>query len=126
MVLPILSVQFFRAARGKTAHQKESRSALPKAKTPAAQIVQSRYLDPCAISNGEKMILFFGTRQVVRDDNRPGEGVRQCPRCGQLVAFRPRRMRTYVHLFWVPLIPIDAWQLVIECPSCRTQFAVAS
>jgi DNA-directed RNA polymerase subunit RPC12/RpoP len=72
------------------------------------------------------MIIFFGTRQVVRDDDRPGEGVRQCPHCGQLVIFKPRRGRTYVHLFWVPLIPINAWQPLIECPSCRTRFAVAS
>jgi DNA-directed RNA polymerase subunit RPC12/RpoP len=70
------------------------------------------------------MIIFFGTRQVVRDDDRPGEGVRQCPRCGQYVVFKPRRARTYVHLFWIPLIPIDGGQPLIECPNCRARFEV--
>jgi predicted RNA-binding Zn-ribbon protein involved in translation (DUF1610 family) len=71
------------------------------------------------------MIIFFGTRQVVRDDNRPDEGVRQCPRCGQFVVFRSRRARTFVHVFWIPLIPIGAEQLLIECPNCRARFEVA-
>jgi hypothetical protein len=71
------------------------------------------------------MIIFFGTRQVVRDDDRPGEGVRQCPRCGQYVVFRPRRARTFIHLFWIPLIPIGGGQPLIECPNCRTRFEVA-
>jgi DNA-directed RNA polymerase subunit RPC12/RpoP len=71
------------------------------------------------------MIIFFGTRQVVRDDDRPGEGVRQCPHCGQFVVFKPRRARTFVHLFWIPLFPIDAGQPLIECPNCRTRFDVA-
>jgi DNA-directed RNA polymerase subunit RPC12/RpoP len=71
------------------------------------------------------MIIFFGTRNVVRDDARLAGGVQQCPHCGQLVVFKPRRTRTYVHVFWLPVIPIDAWQPLIECPSCRTRFAVA-
>jgi hypothetical protein len=33
MVLPILGVRFFRAQRGKTAHEEKKRTALPKAKT---------------------------------------------------------------------------------------------
>jgi len=33
MVLPILCVWFFRAERGKTKHQKQSSTALPKAKS---------------------------------------------------------------------------------------------
>jgi len=71
------------------------------------------------------MIIFFGTRQVVRDDDRTGEGVRQCPRCGQFVVFKPRRARTYVHLFWIPLIPIDPGQPIIECPNCHLRLAGA-
>lgn len=69
------------------------------------------------------MIIFFGTREVVRDDDRPGGDPRQCPRCGQYVVFRPRRARTYLHLFWIPLIPLGAGQRVLECPNCRARFA---
>ena len=71
------------------------------------------------------MIIFFGTRQVLRDDDRPGGGVRECPRCGRFVVFKPRRARTFVHLFWIPLIPVDAGRPLIECPSCQARFEVA-
>lgn len=71
------------------------------------------------------MIVFFGTRQVVRDDDRPRGGPQQCPRCGQLNVFRARRSRPYFHIFWIPLIPLGAGQPLVECPSCRAQFAAS-
>ena len=66
------------------------------------------------------MIIFFGTRQVVRDDDRPGGGVRPCPRCGQYAQFTPRRARTYFHVFWIPLIPLGGGQpiLRVSCNHC--------
>lgn len=71
------------------------------------------------------MIIFFGTRQVVRDDHRPGGNPQQCPRCGQYVVFRPRISRNYIHIFWIPLVPIGGAQNLIECPNCHARFAVA-
>jgi hypothetical protein len=71
------------------------------------------------------MIIFFGTRTVVRDDQRPGGGPRQCPHCGQVALFRTRVARTYIHLFWLPLIPLGAGQPVIECSNCKARFATA-
>ena len=71
------------------------------------------------------MIIFFGTRQIVRDDERPDE-TRQCPRCGQYAVFKSRRARTFFHIFWIPLIPIGAGQSLRECQNCHTRFAVAS
>jgi hypothetical protein len=71
------------------------------------------------------MIIFFGTRTVVRDDQRPGGGPRQCPHCGQVTLFRTRMARTYIHLFWLPLIPLGAGQPVIECGNCKARFATA-
>ena len=68
------------------------------------------------------MIIFFGTRQVVRDDDRPGIGMQQCPRCGQYATMRPRRSRTYVHLFWIPLIPLGQGEPIWECERCRSRF----
>lgn len=70
------------------------------------------------------MIIFFGTRQVVRDDDRPSGDVQQCPSCGQYVVFKPRRAQSYIHVFWIPLIPIGKPQGLIECPQCRARFAV--
>ncbi|KPV48680.1 hypothetical protein SE17_36760 [Kouleothrix aurantiaca] len=71
------------------------------------------------------MLIFFGTRQVVRDDARPGGGMQQCPRCGQYAMFAPRTARTYVHVFWIPIIPLGAAEPVLECQNCHTRFAVA-
>lgn len=70
------------------------------------------------------MIIFFGTRQVVRDDDRPGGGMRQCPQCGQYAQFKPRTMRTFIHVFWLPLVPLGAAQPVFECQNCHTRFTV--
>jgi uncharacterized C2H2 Zn-finger protein len=71
------------------------------------------------------MIIFFGTRQVVRDDDRPGSEMQQCPRCGQYGLFKPRRARSFFHVFWIPLIPLGAAQPILECPHCHTRFSVA-
>jgi predicted RNA-binding Zn-ribbon protein involved in translation (DUF1610 family) len=67
-------------------------------------------------------IIFFGTRQIVRDDERPDGGMRQCPNCGQYALFKARRSRTFFHLFWIPLFPIGKGQPVWECQNCRTRF----
>ncbi len=64
-------------------------------------------------------ILFFGTREVVRDADRPGErGYQQCPRCGQYAEFRPRSARTWLHIFWIPVIPLGGAIPIIECGNC--------
>ena len=72
------------------------------------------------------MILFFGIRQVVRDDNRPGGGTQQCPKCGQYAIFKPRTARTFVHIFWIPIIPLGAAEPILECQNCHTRFGVAA
>lgn len=68
-------------------------------------------------------ILFFGTRNVVRDDERPGGGPRQCPNCGQVAMFRTRQSRSYAHIFWIPLIPLGAGQPIVECSNCKARYA---
>jgi hypothetical protein len=70
------------------------------------------------------MIIFFGTRQVVRDDDRPS-GMQQCPSCGQFAVFKPRTARTFFHVFWIPLIPLGAAQPIVECQNCHTRFTAA-
>jgi phage terminase large subunit GpA-like protein len=69
-------------------------------------------------------IVFFGTRQVVRDVGRPGAGgYQQCPRCGQYAQFRLRRARTWLHLFWIPLIPLGSATPILECGNCHLRLA---
>lgn len=72
-------------------------------------------------------ILFFGTREVVRDVDRPGAGGYQtCPRCGQYALFRARSSRTWFHLFWVPVIPLGQATPIIECGNCGLRLVSTS
>lgn len=71
------------------------------------------------------MIIFFGTRYVYRDYDQPVNiDYRFCPRCNQQTQFRPRVWQQYLHVFWVPLIPLDDRQPVVECQRCRTRYVV--
>jgi hypothetical protein len=72
-------------------------------------------------------IVFFGTKQVVRDVDQPGAGgYQQCPRCGQYAQFWPRSARTWLHLFWVPLIPLGGATSILECGNCHLRLASAT
>jgi transcription elongation factor Elf1 len=70
------------------------------------------------------MIIIFGTRSVVRDEDRPGGGPRQCPNCGHVALFKTRRARSFIHIFWIPLIPLGGGQAVLECGNCKARFQV--
>lgn len=71
-------------------------------------------------------IVFFGTRQLVRDVDRPGAGgYQQCPRCGQYAQFRPRSSRTWLHIFWIPLIPLGGATPLMECSNCLLRLTSA-
>lgn len=72
-------------------------------------------------------IIFFGTRELVRDANRPGVGgYQQCPRCHQFAMFRPRDARTWLHVFWLPVVPLGKAQPLVECGNCRQRFATSA
>lgn len=70
------------------------------------------------------MIIIFGTRSIVSDDQRSGAGPRQCPNYGQVALFKTRQSRTFIHIFWIPLIPIGKSQPVLECGNCKARFHV--
>jgi hypothetical protein len=64
-------------------------------------------------------IVFFGTRELVRDAEQAGAGgYQQCPRCAQYAQFRPRSSRTWLHLFWIPVIPLGKATPIVECGNC--------
>ena len=71
------------------------------------------------------MLIIFGTRSIVRDEERTGGGLRQCPSCGQTTLFKTRSARTYIHIFWIPLIPMGGGKPVIECSNCKARFDVS-
>ncbi len=72
------------------------------------------------------MILFFGVRSVVRDDEQTPSQVATCPRCGTHGRLRGRTMRSYFHLFWIPLIPVSKPQSVLECPQCKARLVAGA
>ena len=67
-------------------------------------------------------IVFFGTRQVARDAAGSGEYL-QCPRCGQYALFRPRLTRTWLHVFWLPVLPLGRATPIRECGNCKLRVA---
>lgn len=69
------------------------------------------------------MIIFFGTREVRKDDPHGFPQTGRCPACGNVVTLRPRQARLYFHLFWIPLIPLQRTpQRYLECPTCKARF----
>ncbi len=67
-------------------------------------------------------ILFFGTRDVIRDDPGAPTQTMPCPVCRNIVTFKARQARHYFHLFWLPLIPLGDSHHILECPACRSRF----
>jgi hypothetical protein len=68
------------------------------------------------------VILFFGTRRRTR---RLGGGTFHCPYCFQPRTYARLESRTWVHLFWVPLVPLGAAQDEVECSVCAGRWAPA-
>ncbi len=66
------------------------------------------------------MILFFGTRRRTRV---LGDGTFHCPFCYQPRAFIRSETRTWVHLFWIPLIPLGSAQEEVRCSVCGGRWA---
>jgi hypothetical protein len=69
------------------------------------------------------VILFFGTRLRTRVR---GSGTFHCPFCFQSRAYRHLETRTWIHLFWIPLIPLGGPQEVVECSVCGGQWSPAA
>jgi len=69
-----------------------------------------------------RVILFFGTRRRTR---RSGSGTFHCPFCFRPRAYERVETRTWVHLFWVPLIPLGATQEAVVCTVCGGRWAPA-
>ncbi len=72
-------------------------------------------------------LVFYGTKSVTfnekaGDPTVPAATPVQCPACGQLAVFAPKRVKRFCHIFWIPLIPISGFQHVLECQACHAKF----
>ena len=68
------------------------------------------------------MILFLGTRRRRRV---VGTGTFHCPYCFQPRTYERAETRTWVHVFWVPLVPLGSPQDEVQCTVCGGQWAPA-
>ena len=66
-------------------------------------------------------IVFYGVKQFTFDSNKPSEGVMQCSQCGHIGEFKPATRWTFIHIFWIPLIPVWITR-AIRCPRCGSVF----
>ena len=68
------------------------------------------------------MILFFGTR--VRR-NILGTGTFHCPYCQMSRTYEHVESRTWVHVFWLPIVPLGSATRSIRCTVCRGEWGPA-
>ncbi len=66
------------------------------------------------------MILFLGTRARTRP---VGEGTFHCPYCYQPRTYTRSERRTWVHLFWVPVLPLGQAREDVQCSVCGGRWA---
>ncbi len=65
------------------------------------------------------MFLIFGLRVYFRT---VGQGTFHCQRCGGDRPYRQRVGRRWIHLFFVPVIPLDRAGELVQCGQCGTRY----
>jgi len=73
-----------------------------------------------AAGEGGGMFLIFGLRVYFRTI---GEGTFHCQRCGGDRPYRHRAGRRWIHLFFIPVIPLDKAGEYVQCTQCGTRYA---
>ena len=66
------------------------------------------------------MLIIFGLRVYFRT---VGRGTFHCQRCGGDRPYRLRSGRKWIHLFFVPLIPLGQAGEFVQCDRCGTRYA---
>lgn len=63
--------------------------------------------------------LVLGTRVIT---SVKAEGEFYCPACQLRQAYRLKQVRTFFHLYWLPLFPVSKPQTHVECRECLGRF----
>lgn len=66
------------------------------------------------------MLIIFGVRVYFRTT---GRGTFHCPRCGGDRQYRLRSGRKWIHLFFIPLIPLGQAGEFVQCDRCGTRYS---
>ena len=72
--------------------------------------------------DARRVILFFGTRLRSR---LLGSGTFHCPYCFQPRTYELRESRSWIHVFWIPLVPLGTAQQDVLCTVCGGAWAPA-
>lgn len=65
------------------------------------------------------MFILFGTRYYFWTTN---QGRFQCSQCHANRPYRHRKGRRFIHVFYIPLIPISASTEHVRCGGCKTRY----
>ena len=65
------------------------------------------------------MLLVFGVRYLY---SLVATGTFHCPVCDVDRGYRLREPRSWVHVFWIPLVPLRQGAEIVECDVCRSRF----
>jgi hypothetical protein len=65
------------------------------------------------------MLLVFGVRYLA---SVVATGLFHCPSCGGDRPYRLRRPRAWLHVFWIPVLPLRTGDEYVECDLCRTRY----
>jgi hypothetical protein len=69
-------------------------------------------------------MIIYGTRYFTWG-NQPTSEAWCCGNCGTVAPFRRRKgMRWFTLYFIIPVLPLSRVSHLIECPHCRTRYAV--
>lgn len=64
-------------------------------------------------------MIIFGTKATRK---LLDQGSFDCPQCNQTSNFEKRRARTWFHLYFIPLIPMQTYPPYVECKACKGTF----
>lgn len=65
------------------------------------------------------MFIIWGWRGI---PETIGQGQFYCPTCRRNSAYEHQQMRTYVTIFFIPVIPLAAGDRVVQCKQCQLSF----
>ena len=67
----------------------------------------------------DRVILLFGTRLRRRT---LGAGTFLCPYCAAQREFDRQESRTWIHVFWIPLVPLGRPREAVQCRTCHGEW----
>ena len=65
------------------------------------------------------MIFIFGTRNV---GTTKDQGTFYCPECQGYRPYKHKRVRRFISLYFLPVIPLDKLGEYVECQECGKRF----